>query len=259
MSKLSFFDQMNRVVTINFPVKRIISLVPSQTELLSDLGLDSAVVGITKYCIHPVAWTDPKTIVGGTKNFNIDTIAVLKPDLIIGNKEENDKEGIEQLQEKHPVWMSDIVTYADALSMMSSIGDITDRKVEVDKIIKDIEEAFHSLRTFLNQSVLYLIWRKPWMAAGKNTFVNTMLEKMNLRNALPQSRYPQLTSEDIKVLNPQYIFLSSEPFPFEEKHTEELQLLCPDSKIVLVDGEMFSWYGSRLQYAPAYLNSLKLP
>jgi ABC-type Fe3+-hydroxamate transport system substrate-binding protein len=247
MQQRSFLDQMGNLVTIHFPPRRIISLVPSQTELLADLDLDDEIVGITKFCIHPQAWGSPKNIVGGTKNFHLDEIAALDPDLIIANKEEN-----------YPVWLSDIVSLEDALAMITSLGEMTNRKVQSGSIVSAIQETFSTIKKYPAFSVLYLIWRGPWMAAGKGTFINTMLGKAGLRNVLDQDRYPELSAEDIKMLRPDYIFLSSEPYPFREKHMEELQQISPDSRILLVDGEMFSWYGSRLIKAPAYFNALGL-
>ncbi|MBL0743250.1 ABC transporter substrate-binding protein [Chryseolinea lacunae] len=253
----TFFDQRHKIISFSFPPRKIISLVPSQTELLADLGLHDEVVGITKFCVHPAAWHNSKTHIGGTKNFNFDVIDRLQPDLIIGNKEENYREGIEVLEEKYPVWISDIVSLDDARVMMRSIGEITDRPSRALEIVKGVNEAFAQVKKYDNASVLYLIWKKPWMAAGSNTFIHEMLTTLGFTNSaelLP--RYPVLSSEEIRELKPDFIFLSSEPYPFQEKHIDELRQLCPASNILLVDGEMFSWYGSRLLKAPAYFNQL---
>jgi len=258
MTDRSYLDQTGNLVITTARPRRIISLVPSQTGLLSDLGLDEEIVGITKFCIHPRAWLSPKKIIGGTKQYNFDVIHALEPDLIIGNKEENYEEGIVRLRTKYPVWLSDIVSLEDALAMIISLGEITMRKSQAEGIIDAIHIAFSALPEFDHHSVLYLIWRKPWMAAGKKTFIHTMLERTGLRNAIDDERYPELLPEQISALHPDYIFLSSEPYPFEEKHKEELMNLCPAAKIILVDGEMFSWYGSRLIKAPAYFRSLNL-
>lgn len=232
--------------------------MPSQTELLYDLGLHREVVGITKFCVHPEHWASEKRIIGGTKNFWFDAIDALKPDLVLGNKEENYQEGIEKLQEKYPVWISDIVSMADAHKMIEQIGALTDRSQQASEISQNINLAFGSLQRKKPQTVLYLIWRQPWMAAGTQTFIHTMLEQIGLVNCLSQtSRYPELTDDALRNLSPELIFLSSEPFPFQEHHRLELQKLMPTSKIILVDGEMFSWYGSRLIKAPEYLSNLE--
>ncbi len=248
-------DQMGNNVAVIVPPKRIISLVPSQTELLADLGLDDTVVGITKFCVHPERWKIKQRI-GGTKQFNLDIIDQLAPDLIIGNKEENYQEGIKALQRKYPVWMSDINTIADALAMIQSVGLLTERQRRANEICASIGDAFQRIRKFKQMRVLYLIWRKPWMAAGRNTFIDHILSTIGLINAVELNRYPELRETEIRKINPDIVLLSSEPYPFEENHREELKTICPTAKIILVDGEMFSWYGPRLIKAPAYFETL---
>lgn len=256
MKRRSFIDQMGREIRIGFPPTRIISLVPSQTEFLADIGLKNEVVGITKFCIHPEEWYKQKPKIGGTKRFSFDAISVLNPDLIIGNKEENYQEGIQQLEGSYPVWMSDINTLEEALLMMRAIGEITDRLSEASAVINRIEQNFLRLAKPTSYKVLYLIWRSPWMTAGTGTFINDMLERNGFSNAVKEPRYPEVTADEMRELNPDLIFLSSEPFPFSEKHAEELKAQVPDSRIILVDGEMFSWYGSRLTKAVEYFNSI---
>jgi ABC-type Fe3+-hydroxamate transport system substrate-binding protein len=259
MATASFSDQMGFTVPLSGPPRKIISLVPSQTELLAELGLDSSVIGITKFCVHPSRWLKEKTIVGGTKKFHFETIAKLKPDLIIGNKEENYQEGIERLRQKYPVWMSDIVSIGDALSMIESVGMLTGKQPEARLLITQIGQEFSRMRKYKGQSVLYMIWRDPWMAVAQHTFINDMLKALNLMNVLQdKQRYPVLTVNELARLSPQYIFLSSEPYPFKESHISEIQQISPSSKILLVDGEMFSWYGSRIVKAPLYFNTLAL-
>lgn len=255
----SVADQIGNNITISFPPSRIISLVPSQTELLADLGLDKEVIGITKFCIHPEQWLKEKAVIGGTKKFNLEKIAALKPDLILGNKEENYKEGIEALRRDYPVWVSDITSLQDACAMINAVGDMTGKGNQAAAIVESITKAFTDLTSSLSSaSVLYLIWRKPWMGAGVNTFINTMLESAGFRNCLANVvRYPELTEEQIASLQPDLIFLSSEPYPFKEEHMPALQELCPASHIMLVDGEMFSWYGSRLMQAPGYFTKIR--
>lgn len=256
-------DQMGRTITVNNPPKRIISLVPSQTELLYDLGLNDEVVGQTLFCIHPQEMRKVKTIVGGTKNVKLERVDALEPDLIIANKEENDKAQIEALMEKYPVWISDIKNLDDAIDMVNKVGELVNKTNEADAITKNIQSSFGSLMDVPNngvagKKVLYLIWRKPWMCAGVDNFINEMLSSMGLVNVSTNKmgRYPELTSNDIATLCPDFIFLSSEPYPFKEKHIDELQIICPQSKIILVDGELFSWYGSRLQHSVVYFNKL---
>ena len=250
-----FVDQLGERIHLTGIPKRIISLVPSQTELLYDLGLDQEVAGITKFCVHPDSWFK-KPKVGGTKDLWFDRIDELLPDLIIGNKEENDFESIEKLKARYPVWMSDIITLEDALNMILALGAITRKESNAEKINHGIREAFGALKTKAPHRVLYLIWKDPWMGAGKGTFIDAMLAEMGLTNCLEQMRYPELTDRNLEQLAPDIILLSSEPYPFKGKHVSELQHLIPAAKIMLVNGQMFSWYGSRLMQAPVYFNSL---
>jgi ABC-type Fe3+-hydroxamate transport system substrate-binding protein len=258
MSNNVFIDQLAKKVEVpDFP-ERIISLVPSQTELLADLGLADRVVGVTKFCVHPEGWRRTKTLVGGTKQFNFETIRSLNPDLIIGNKEENYEEGINRLSEEYSVWMSDIVTLEDSLQMIGHVGRLTQTERKAIEICDAIRESFANLPKLPAWRTLYLIWRNPWMAAASGTFIHEMMSLSGLKNCLSdQTRYPELTSESIRELRPELILLSSEPYPFKERHIAELQLACPQSKVQLVDGEMFSWYGSRLLKFPNYLQTLR--
>ncbi|TCC89990.1 cobalamin-binding protein [Pedobacter hiemivivus] len=260
--KRSFTDQLNRNIEINFPPKRIISLVPSQTELLFDLGLDKEIVGLTKFCIHPIEKFAERTKVGGTKKLNIDLIRSLKPDLIIGNKEENEQKQIEMLMAEFSVWMSDIYTLEDAKKTILHIGELVDRQPEAAYLNHLINAGFNDLQTLalqqgIDKKVAYLIWKDPYMLAGRNTFIDDILALNGLQNVIKQSRYPELELEALVDLKPDLIFLSSEPYPFKQKHLEEIRTLIPDAKVMLVDGEMFSWYGSRLVKAVQYLFQLQ--
>lgn len=249
-----FTDQLkNTIVLHSFP-KRIISIVPSQSELLWDLGLREELVGITKFCIHPNQMYKSIERVGGTKNLNIEKIRALKPDLIIGNKEENEQSQILELQNEFPVWMSDIYNLEDALQMIGLVGELVNKATEANLIKHQIQHSFVNIQQ-ISKTGLYLIWNKPYMAAGKSTFIGDMLQKIGIQNVLEQnSRYPELSLEEIKTLNPDLVFLSSEPYPFKEDHIKELQNELPNSKVILVDGELFSWYGSRLTKSVNYFN-----
>ena len=253
----SFTDGMGREVIINFPPKRIISIVPSQTELLFDLGLDSEIIGLTKFCIHPIEKFAERTKVGGTKKLNIDLIKDLKPDLIIGNKEENTQSDIEELEAYFPVWMSDIFTLDDAMSAISEIGALVDRAPEASYLNHLISAGFKDLKALalqnrIDKKIAYLIWRKPFMAAGKNTFIDDVLLSNGMVNVIKQERYPEVSLSQLVELNPELILLSSEPYPFKDKHIAEIQNELPNARVLLVDGEMFSWYGSRLVKAVQY-------
>jgi len=252
-------DQLQREVNLPFYPKRIISLVPSQTELLFDLGLGERVIGITKFCIHPNEWFRNKVRIGGTKNLNLSLIEELKPDLIIGNKEENSKSDIEFLEKKFPVWMSDSVTLEDSLDAIKKLGAITNSQTKSERICLNIlskSEKFISSNVKLSGTFLYLIWYNPIMVAGENTFINSMCKFLGLNNCINQNRYPEIKLSELNNFHPTYVFLSSEPFPFKEKHVKEIQNYFPNSKILLVDGEFFSWYGSRLLQSFKYFSEL---
>lgn len=255
---LTVTDQMGRQVAVPFPPHRIVSLVPSQTELLFDLGLGERVIGVTKFCIHPAEARQKATVVGGTKNFHFEQIDALKPDLIIGNKEENYQQGIEQLAVKYTVWMSDISTLDDALDMIRRVGLITGRKLQADALAKEIETSLGQLPVVSEPTkAAYFIWRKPYMVAAAGTFIDDLLQRAGFRNVFSHlSRYPEITAEQLQAAAPQQILLSSEPYPFGEKHVAEFQQLCPQASIRIVDGELFSWYGSRLRHTAAYFQSL---
>lgn len=253
-------DQLNRELSFpEFP-SRIVSLVPSLTELLHDLDLDREVAGITKFCIHPESWHQSKARVGGTKNLNLEKIRLIRPDLIIANKEENEAEQIRELMLEFPVWVSDVKSFEDALSMIRSLSSILNRKAIGETLAAKIDEEFSSaaLRNLSELACTYLIWKTPLMTIGGDTFINTMLEQAGFVNTFRNySRYPEITIQQLIHLNPDLLLLSSEPFPFSDKHITELREQTGIKKILLVDGEMFSWYGSRMLLAPSYFLKLR--
>ena len=256
---LTVTDQMGRGVAVPFPPRRIVSLVPSQTELLFDLGLGEKVVGVTKFCIHPADARTKATVIGGTKNFDFEKIAALKPDLIIGNKEENYQGGIEQLAANYPVWLSDISNLTEALDMIRRVGFISGAKEKAAAMATEIETSFAALGiTQPTISAAYFIWRKPYMVAAGGTFIDDMLHRAGFGNVFAgRARYPEITAEQLAAAAPQRMLLSSEPYPFNEKHLAEFQAICPAAKIEIVDGELFSWYGSRLRESAAYFSRLR--
>jgi len=241
-------------------VQKIISLVPSQTELLYDLGLDEEVIGITKFCVHPEKWFKTKTRIGGTKNINIEKIFSLKPDLVIANKEENVKEQIEALQKFTKVYVSDVGNLLDAKNMILQVGELIDKKEKATCLVEEIEKRF-SRPESTNQDKIpaaYLIWQDPYMVAGGDTFIHDMMNRCGFKNIFEERlRYPEINLKELQTLNCKVLLLSSEPFPFRKKHKDELQPLLPNTTMLLVDGEMFSWYGSRLLYAPNYFTQLR--
>ncbi len=252
-------DQVHRTIEVPADPQRIISLVPSQTELLYDLGLGERVVGITKFCVHPEEWFRSKPHVGGTKQVDIGKVRALKPDLIIGNKEENERADIEALEQEFPVWMSDVKSLHHAGNMILRIGSLTGTEAQAGTMVRRIADAFAQLPPATEpKSAAYFIWRDPLMVAGGDTFINDMMHRAGHTNAFAHrtERYAEITPAELAAADPDVILLSSEPFPFAEKHIAEFNMICPGTPVKLVDGEYFSWYGSRLLGAPAYFAGL---
>jgi ABC-type Fe3+-hydroxamate transport system substrate-binding protein len=251
-------DQMGNELVFPALPARIISLVPSQTELLFDLGLESRIAGITKFCVHPKEKTESVPKIGGTKKFDLDKIISLKPDLIIGNKEENYQEGIEALQKNFPVWMSDIKDIYDALFMIQSLGELNGKEEEAFELAFKIKKSLTEYQAPYQLKAAYFIWKDPFMSVGHDTFIHELMRVAGFSNVFSaQHRYPIVSEDNIKDSAPEIILLSSEPYPFVEKHLQEFRQLCPDALVILVDGEMFSWYGSRLRYSVSYFKSLE--
>lgn len=255
---MEFTDQLQRKVILDSYPKRIISLVPSQTELLYDLGLEDKIVGQTIFCIHPKSNFKEAEKIGGTKKLNLDKIFELKPDLVIANKEENEKDQIELLAEHFPVWISDVNSVNEALEMVKSIGQITNTETKSENLIHEIElkrkQFLKKIKS--NKKVVYLIWQNPLIAVGHDTFIHAMLEEAGFENMINKSRYPEISLEDIIELQPDFVFLSSEPYPFKKSHIKFIDEALNKPSGVLVDGEMFSWYGSRLRLSFDYFEKL---
>ncbi|MBK8626403.1 MAG: ABC transporter substrate-binding protein [Saprospiraceae bacterium] len=247
-------DPLGNSLKFSNTPQRIVCLVPSLTETLVDLGLASLLVGVTKFCIHPADIRATAKIIGGTKNPRIVDILALKPDLIIANKEENRKEDIQVLQHHIMVYVTDIKNIADIIAFIKVISFL----LEVDsKLLVSELEKVHLFKTNVSLPTCYIIWKNPYMTVGQDTFIHFMMEKYGFSNLFASAvRYPEVTVDSLHQIKPQIIFLSSEPFPFNQSNLDELQLQLPESKIVLVDGEMFSWYGSRIILAHTYLKNL---
>lgn len=248
-------DQTGENITFIAQPKRIISLVPSITETLYDIGLEHYISGVTKFCIHPSNFKKRKHIIGGTKNPKIKLIQALKPDLIIANKEENRLEDIIELRKVAPVYITDISNIRETIIFLEDIHILFDQS-SVKPLLEKLKGMCNKIKPTPIKTC-YLIWQYPWMTIGNDTFIHSMMEMYGFENIFSHTkRYPVITIEEIKSLQPSVIMLSSEPFPFKEKHLAEIMDTLPGSKILLVDGEMFSWYGSRLLKADIYLKSL---
>lgn len=238
--------------------KNIISLVPSLTELLFDLGLGNNVIGRTRFCVHPKDKVPDIPIVGGTKNPRLDKIRDLKPDLIIANKEENRQSDVDQLKREFDVLITEISTIDEALFAIHDIGYTCGVQSGAKNLIKEIQKKMEQVPDEPVVSAAYFIWRDPWMTAGNDTYIHSVLSHWKYENVYgDQLRYPKTTLHELSLKKPKIIFLSSEPYPFKEKHIKEVGDVCPSSNIVLVNGEWFSWYGSRMLKAFKSLNVLR--
>jgi iron complex transport system substrate-binding protein len=260
---IQLIDQLGITHTFEYVPKRIVSLVPSQTELLYDLGLEELIVGITKFCVHPFHFKSTKTIVGGTKTIKLDKIIALHPDIIICNKEENTKQIVEELSEICPVWVTHIITIDDNLQMVHDFGQLFNKRIEAQKWIDKINFAYHDFQQFIKnkpfQKAAYFIWANPYMVAGSKTFINELMQLNHFENIYNnrEERYPEIIIQKMRIQgDPEIILLSSEPFPFKGEHAFELGRYTHHAKTIFVDGEYFSWYGSRLVKAFEYFKKL---
>lgn len=256
---MEYTDQLQRKISLSDVPRRIISLVPSQTELLVDLDLRDHIVGLTKFCVHPQELRSEKTVVGGTKKVSFSKIKNLKPDIILCNKEENTEEMVAGLHKIAPVWVSDVATVKDCQLMIQAFGEIFQKEDRAFKRNQAMEKELLSHKEFISGrppiKVIYLIWNNPLMTVGKDTFINHLLELNRLENVITKTRYPEVSPADLKKAD--RILLSSEPYPFKEKHIREISGLAGGVPVSLVDGEFFSWYGSRLIHAFKYFKEFR--
>ncbi|WP_458629069.1 ABC transporter substrate-binding protein [Winogradskyella sp. PC D3.3] len=254
-------DQLNRKILFGRKPKRIVSLVPSQTELLVDLGLEAFILGVTKFCVHPKHLRMSKAVVGGTKKINVEKIKGLRPDIILCNKEENTKEMIEELKAIAPIHISDIYNLEDSFELIKMYGDIFEVEKRASDLIDHIKierEAFQlQSQSKAKLKVAYFIWKKPWMVAASENFIDIMIKEAGFVNVFEsEKRYPEIDLSNPKLKEADLIFLSSEPFPFKEEHVLELKVQFPEKTVKIVDGELFSWYGSRLLKSYSYFQTL---
>ncbi len=233
---------------------RIISLCPSLTELVFDLGLGKSLVGITRWCVHPAARVGAIEKVGGTKDPDVARIVALAPDLVLLNEEENRREDAEELERAgvpcHVTFPHDL---AQTAAMVRAIGAALSRPVEAERIATDIEARSERVRAAARGHApvrfAYLIWRKPWMAVNADTFAHALLAQAGGENvfAARPERYPEIDPLALGAADPRLVLLGSEPFPFEERHAEELAGASglARERFRLADGEYLSWHGAR--------------
>ncbi len=252
-------DALGRSVTLETPPQRIISLVPSQTELLAYLELGDRVAGITRFCVRPESWQDEKTIVGGTKQINLDRAADLAPDFILANHEENTPDDVEALADLAPAYVTDVPAVPDALAMIRAVGTLVDRPGPAEQLADTIEQRFDALELTPPIRAAYLIWREPFMTIGHDTIIHDIMTRGGFANVFgDRTRYPEVTLDALRTAAPDVLLLPDEPFPFPQKDpfSDDLREALPNTCIQFVDGQLFSWYGPRLRETPAYLADL---
>ncbi|KQT15098.1 iron ABC transporter [Chryseobacterium sp. Leaf404] len=235
---------------------RIISLVPSITEALFDLGLtENEIVGRTKFCIHPKEKVKNVEIIGGTKNLNLEKIISLKPDIILANKEENVKDQVEELMKDFKVIVTNIENIEDNYYLLKTLGNLFNKQEKAQQFNLKIYDVLAKSKLKTSVKAAYLIWKNPYMTIGSDTFIDKVLKEIGFENLFEyQKRYPEIKTEDLAGAD--VIMLSSEPFPFKEKHILELKEFYPDKKIMIVDGEAFSWYGTHIAKCEDYFKEL---
>ncbi|PSQ95079.1 MAG: cobalamin-binding protein [Bacteroidetes bacterium SW_9_63_38] len=256
----SAVDARNTEVSLPRPPRRIVSLVPSQTELLAHLGLDETVVGITRFCTRPVHWHDEKEIVGGTKDIDLDRVRALNPDLILANHEENTQADVQTLDTIAPVFVTQVKTVTEALGMVRTVGRLTDASNHTSTLAGKIISRFSALPDFSSIRAAYLIWRDPYMTVGGDTFIHDVMSWGGFENAFgDQSRYPEVSLGTLADADLDVVLCGSEPFPFhqDDKFTADLRKRLSNTPVEIVDGQPFSWYGPRLLDTPAYLKELR--
>ncbi|CAM3178299.1 helical backbone metal receptor [Filibacter tadaridae] len=251
--KREVVDHLGRTVTYEYPPKRIISLCPGITETLFVLQLENEIVGRTRFCIFPKDKVKNVPAVAGTKDIKLEAIHEVKPDLIIVEKEENTKEIVETLEQYYPVFVAEVQTVDEAYRMIRDMGQLTDREKQAVSLVESIQDRFESFPSVNGKRAAYVIWKKPYMVVGKDTYIQSILERMGFVNPFAQfeGRYPVVTAEDFQQAKLDYVLLASEPYPYKEKHKAEFQAIMPDTLPMLIDGEMF-WYGAKMVEAVDY-------
>jgi len=237
---------------------RIVSLVPSITELVCELGLADRLVGRTGFCIHPKEALKRIPKVGGTKSVNLEKVRRLAPTHAIVNVDENRKETADALAAFVPnVIVTHPLAPLDNLALYRQIGDAFGKQREAEDLCARFELIYRDVvkKTFSRKRVLYLIWKGPWMTVSRDTYVSRTLALFGLQT-LPESagtRYPEISLEEPWLEEVDFVLLSSEPYRFQEKHLEEISAIL-NKPAHLIDGEMTSWYGSRAIRGLRYLS-----
>ena len=249
---------------------RIVSLVPSITELVCDLGLATRLVGRTGFCVHPRETVKAIPKVGGTKDVDVEALRALAPTHVIVNVDENRKETVDAIARFVPhVIVTHPVAPRDNLALYRLIGGIFGREREAEALCAGFEAALadvgRAAADLPSERVLYLIWRDPWMTVSRDTYIARTLALVNWETVPERAtaRYPEIALDEATLAGVDLVLASSEPYMFRERHVAELAALPPlaGKRVALIDGEMTSWYGSRaiagLVYLPRFRHSLE--
>ncbi|KRC02780.1 helical backbone metal receptor [Duganella sp. Root198D2] len=239
------------------PSARIVSLVPSITELLCDLGLAPQLVGRTGFCIHPADEVRDIPKVGGTKDVNIEKIRKLAPTHLVVNIDENEKPTVDKLAEFVPnIVVTHPIEPRDNLALVQLMGGVFCAQERADAWCREFESELAQVHAGRPQRVLYCIWKDPWMTVSRDTYIARMLALIGW--SIPEigdARYPSFQWSDALVRDVDRVLLSSEPYRFTEEHVDALERQI-GKPVQLVDGEMMSWYGSRALQGIRYLKGL---
>jgi len=254
-------DASGVAVELPRPPRRIVSLVPSTTEILCALGLGEALVGITVYCVEPRDVVRGKTRIGGEKNPDLEKIRTLEPDLVIANIEENVRADIDRLRAwSIPVWVTYPRTVAEGIQLIGELGELTGSPVRAAELLRDFEPLLERVMMATARrppvAVFYPIWRGPYMTINGDTYIHDMLKVCGARNIFADrpERYPTVTLDEVAARRPDVILLPDEPFRFRRAHLADFAKYADvpavrDGRIRLVDGKPFSWHGPRIAEA----------
>lgn len=260
MTPAARVDASGVALELAAPPQRIVSLIPSTTELLCALGLAEALVGVTVYCVEPRDIVRGKTRVGGEKDPDLAVIRRLAPDLVVANIEENRLEDVAALRAAGvPVWVTWPRTVAEALTMIRDLGEVTGAHERARALLDTLEPLYARAReraaTRRPVPVFYPIWRQPWMTIGADTYVHDLLATCGGANVFgDRTRYPTVALDEVAARAPEVILLPDEPFRFRRAHLADFEPYptvpaVRGHRIHLVDGKPFSWHGPRLAEA----------
>ena len=246
-------DDRGIPLTMEGTPQRIVSLVPSLTETLVDLGAEDRIVGLTKFCVRPDHLRRERTRIGGTKGVNLGAIMDLQPDLVLANLEENDAQDVMALEIAGiPCWVCDVRSVERAFQLLADLGQLVGCDQAGQEMSRDVRASWKAGQATFSppfKNVAYAVWRDPWMWAGTDAYIQDVLRWWGWLPWPELPRYPEGDMAEIINAGVEGVLLPSEPFPFKEVHLEE----CAGLRGHLVDGEMFSWYGSRMVHVPSYL------